>query len=544
MRTLFNWAIFVLIIGTLTIATGALAQRAADSPDIDKARAPIAHLSVTSKSIAFGVVKRVTTKSIKIKNTGTVDANVIVAAPAAPFSITDGAGTYSLTPGQVQSVSVQFAPSAAGKVEQPMAIQCTNCNTAVDDDIVIHLSGNARAPIAVPTPTAISPTVAPTPSPVATPTAAPTVTPTATPTPSTANALPLAVTAGPFGDGFNEPFAAVTICATGTSNCTTVNDVLIDTGSFGLRIFGSQLSGLGITPNPNGGSELGECAFFGSGSTWGSVSTVDVKIAGEPTMTIPIQVIDDIDAFAPAPRDCTQGTQLLSSPSEVNFNGLLGIGQVSNDVIFTDYFDCAGEDCSPLGSPPTTDIVVNPVASFPVDNNGVVVSLSSVPTNGQESAEGTLYFGIGTEANNQPGTVQTYLQNSNTASADYLDINTIYKGQTAGGFFDTGSDGYFFNDNSISQCDGWYCPLSTLSESATNESVGSSVSGSVSFEVGNANSLLNTDDTAFPDLAGTLDGGETYDGFDWGLPFFFGRTVYLGMVGSSSSLGVGPYTAY
>lgn len=58
----------------------------------------------------------------------------------------------------------------------------------------------------------------------------------------------------------------------------------------------------------------------------GRLSTVDVQMAGEPTITIPIQVMDDINAFAPAPRDCTQGSQLESSPSEVGFNGLLGVG--------------------------------------------------------------------------------------------------------------------------------------------------------------------------------------------------------------------------
>jgi hypothetical protein len=372
------------------------------------------------------------------------------------------------------------------------------------------------------------------------------VTPTATPSLSTANALPFSVTAGPF-EGVDQPLASVTICATGTSNCTTVNDVLIDTGSFGLRIFGSQITGLGITPNPDRGSEVGECAFFGSGSTWGSVSTVDVKFAGAPTTPMPIQVMDDINAFAPAPHDCTQGTQLMSSPSEAGFNGLLGVGQVSNDALFTDYFDCSGENCSLLESPPNRDIVLNPVSSFPVDDNGVVVSLPSIPATGQVTAEGTLYFGIGTESNNRPGKVKTYVQNSNRNSANYLDVDTVFNGKRAGGFFDTGSNGYFFNDSSIRYCasgSGFYCPTATRSEKATNKSVSGSVSGVVGFKVANADNLFDSNDAAFDDLGGTFDGGTTYDGFDWGLPFFFGRNVYLGISGTSSSLGSGPYIAY
>lgn len=524
MKKLATHAASVLVVGALTIATGALAQLASDSAAI-KAKASIAHLTVTPRSFGFGIAKEIETKSIKIKNTGTIDANVTVVAPSAPFSITAGGGSYSLAPDQVQLVSVQFAPTAAGLIKQEMAIQCGNCNRPADDIVVIHLSGNAKAPVATPTPSG----------------------PTPTPSPGgTSNALPFSIIAGPF-DAVDEPFASITICVAGTSNCTTVNDVIIDTGSFGLRIFGSQLSGLGISPNSNGSSGIGECAFFGSGSTWGGVSTVDVKMAGEPTITIPIQVMDDINAFAPAPRACTQGTQLMSSPGTAGLNGLLGVGQASNDLIFTDYFDCSAKNCSLLDNPPNADIVINPVSSLPIDNNGVVISLPSISASGAETATGTMYFGIGTQSNNQAaGSVKTYREISDSNSLDYLDVNTVYKGETAGGFFDTGSNGFFFNDSSIANCtdgSGFYCPATTLSKSATNESVSGAVSGAVSFNVSNADKL-SANDAAFDDLGGTFDGGNIYDGFDWGLPFFFGRTVYLGIDGTSSSLGAGPYTAY
>ncbi len=537
-RLLVRWA-FVVLIGTLTIATAARAQLDSDS-GAAKAKTPIAHLTV-AKSIGFGTVKAIETRSVNLKNTGTADANLTVTGPSqpSPFTLTAGAGSYSLSPGQVQVISVQFAPTAKETIRQDVTVDCSNCSPASNDDLIIRLSGSAKEPVATPTATGPTPTTTTTPTPTATPSPAP-----------GANALPFSVTAGPLEDT-NEPLATITVCATGTSHCATINDVLIDTGSFGLRVFGSQLAGLGISPNTNGGSEIGECAFFGSGSTWGGVSTVDVKIANEPTITIPIQVMDDINAFAPAPRDCTQGSQLESSPEETGFNGLLGVGGGSNDEIFTDYFNCSGENCSLLNDgPPSRDVVPNPVSSLPVDNNGVVVSLPAVGADGQGTVNGTLYFGIGTASDNQPGAVKVYGENSNLNSQDFLDINTVYNGVTAGGFFDTGSALYFFNDGSIKECsnasglEGLYCPADTLSKSATNKSVSGSVSGAVTFSVADAETLLNSNSAAFDNLAGTYDGGSKFDGFDWGLPFFFGRTVYLSIDGTSSPLGPGPYTAY
>jgi hypothetical protein len=37
---------------------------------------------------------------------------------------------------------------------------------------------------------------------------------------------------------------------------------------------------------------------------------------------------------------------------------------------------------------------------------------------------------------------------------------------------------------------------------------------------------------------------QSVPGFDWGLPFFFGRTVYTAIEGQSTPAGVGPYFAF
>jgi hypothetical protein len=63
-----------------------------------------------------------------------------------------------------------------------------------------------------------------------------------------------------------------------------------------------------------------------------------------------------------------------------------------------------------------------------------------------------------------------------------------------------------------------------------------SVSKVVSFQVGNVKNLAGA---AYGDLAGPNDSSIPNAGkiFDWGLPFFFGRTVYVGLEGTSSSIG-------
>jgi hypothetical protein len=68
-------------------------------------------------------------------------------------------------------------------------------------------------------------------------------------------------------------------------------------------------------------------------------------------------------------------------------------------------------------------------------------------------------------------------------------------------------------------------------------------STSVSFTMGDADALFNTDNSAFNNVCASSQGI-----FDWGLPFFFGRTVYVGLSGTSATINgstsTGPYWAF
>lgn len=346
------------------------------------------------------------------------------------------------------------------------------------------------------------------------------------------------------GSYVNKPCVSVTICTPGTSTCQTVSDILLDTGSYGLRIFSTALTGVSLTQvaSASGGS-LAECVQFGDGSAlWGPVMTADVVLGGESGVQMPIQVINA--GFGSPPQACRSAD---ASPTAAGFNGILGVGLFARDC-GTDcvnssnngmYYSCSGSGCTATAAELATQ-VPNPVALLPLDNNGVIVQLPTVATNGAASATGSLILGIGTRSNNVPSSVTTYPVNSSTA--EFL---TTYNGTAYDSFLDTGSNGLFFPATSlVSVCtvsgySDWFCPSVAKSLTAVNAGYGGSPFATISFTIGNAVTMFNSSYMVFPALGGTMSGG-----FDWGLPFFLGRSVYVGIAGTDSTLGTGPYWAY
>ena len=76
-------------------------------------------------------------------------------------------------------------------------------------------------------------------------------------------------------------------------------------------------------------------------------------------------------------------------------------------------------------------------------------------------------------------------------------------------------------------------------------SIGGS-NANVSFSVVNASSLVASD-FAFSNLAGPMPGlptDATVPGPDWGLPFYFGRTVFTAIESQNTPAGPGPYFAF
>jgi Protein of unknown function (DUF3443) len=358
------------------------------------------------------------------------------------------------------------------------------------------------------------------------------------------NVAAISVNSGPNGNSADAALVSVTVCVPSSSNCQTVPNILVDTGSAGLRILSSALT-ISLTQQTGASGPVAECLPFISGFTWGPVQTADIQIAGEKASGVPVQVISE--AVFPVPSGCRNNGTPMDTAQALGANGLLGVGLAAPDCgsACTQtgnanpglYYACPSSGCA-VTTEAVAQQVQNPVTMFATDNNGVIVELPAV-NSPMASLSGSLVFGIGTQSNNSLNGATVYTVDS------FGNFTTTYKGQSySNSFIDSGSNGYFFLDSSITgipDCTtaiGFYCPTSTQNLSATNQGT-NGASGTVNFSVANAETLFgNTSDSVFNDL-----GGPGQD-FDWGLPFFFGRNVYVAIEGASTPGGTGPYWAY
>jgi hypothetical protein len=372
-------------------------------------------------------------------------------------------------------------------------------------------------------------------------------------TPTGANVANIVVDAGPTSTSpdVNTLFTTVTVCVPGsTTNCQTIEHIQVDTASYGLRILAPVLKlSLPVQATASGGSLL-ECTQFVDGYSWGPVALADVQISGESASSVPVQVIGDPN-FTTVPTNCSSTGPAEDTVAAFGANGILGIGVFAQDcgagcettVDNGSYYACTSTLCQA-----TTVLlasqVQNPVTLFATDNNGVVIQLPTVAAQGAATVQGFLIFGIDTQTNNKSGN-QTVLTVDGGG-----DFTTVFNNQPplTQSFLDTGSNGLYFNDTGLTQCTQsnftmFYCPASPQTLSAVLKGQ-NAVSATVDFTVDDAETLGANEPSfvAFPTLAGTYP--TTTDAFDWGLPFYYGRTVYTAIENSTTAVGTGPYVAF
>ena len=365
------------------------------------------------------------------------------------------------------------------------------------------------------------------------------------------NSITIVVDGGPDSNNgtLNIPYVSVTVCRPGTTVCQTIDHIMLDTGSYGLRLLAPLASGLALPAvKTASGADAGACGKFISGYTWGAVRQADVKLADEVAAGISIQLVDDSgSSYASTPSSCSSAGNNIGSVAALGANGILGVGLFRQDcgsacaksAVSGSYYACSSSGCVASAMPLATQIS-NPVASFAADNNGVLVVLPSVGAGGLTSVSGSLVFGVNTQANNTISGETLYKTNSSG------DFSTSYKGKAyRSSFIDSGSNGYFFSDSTINVCSGgdFYCPASTLNLSATNSASDGSASGTVDFSVVNLDRLPQSISAA--QVGGTSSDATSQNTvFDWGLPFFYGRRVFVVLEGNTINGHAAPLWAY
>src|SRR5262249_34918431 len=106
---------------------------------------------------------------------------------------------------------------------------------------------------------------------------------------------------------------------------------------------------------------------------------------------------------------------------------------------------------------PLASQATNPVARFAKDNNGVILQLPAISTNGAASVSGSMIFGIGTQTNNTQTAPVISLPVFDQANGQSAGSFTVAFGGTSfiNGFLDSGSSLVFANLNVPT------CPSST-----------------------------------------------------------------------------------
>ncbi|HMT02165.1 MAG TPA: DUF3443 family protein [Burkholderiales bacterium] len=337
----------------------------------------------------------------------------------------------------------------------------------------------------------------------------------------------------------NAPCVSVSICQPGTTNCQVINNIAIDSGSFGLRVFGSLIPSNILNNLPyltSGSNTVAECVTYGDGSAnWGPIQFADVNLGGITASSIPIQIINSNYQGA------SKCTGAATSPNDFMLNGILGVGTLTTDQNFSPYYSCTSSNCN-LTIP--SQYVQNPITALGTNyNNGITFHFGSIPNSGAYNANGYAIFGVGNNVDNTPSsTVSVFKINTSNGS---LNVNSTFQGQNNSSFLDTGSQYLFFSNSTfLPLCSNslFFCPTAGqfVSETATMSDInGFSSSGIINFSIGNTTWLLNSSNTAFATVAYTTN--STGNIIGWGMPFFYGRTVYMVFAGNSITVNNNTY---
>jgi hypothetical protein len=367
--------------------------------------------------------------------------------------------------------------------------------------------------------------------------------------------------------GINMLTASITLCVPGAKSpvqCTTVDHMLVDTGSTGVRVMASAIKNINpllltqagalddkvytasgaIDTSKSGAWPIAECMPFASGYTWGSVKRADVTLGTRTASNLPIQVIGD-GAFN-TPMDCiNQGGASLNTAAALGANGILGISNFTADskdalsvALPGNYYYCTSANQCISTRMSAAKEVTNPISAFAADNNGTVIRLPAVGATGKSGITGQLIFGVNSQANNALPVNPTI-----TFLDAYGNFATQYKGTVFNrAAIDSGTNSYAFPDSTIATSNGWYVPSSALSLEATMEATdGSNAPLKMFIPIDNAVNLTASGNSAYNNVGSYFSSGHM---FLWGLPFFYGRDIYTVIGNVKIGNKTGPFVAF
>jgi hypothetical protein len=343
------------------------------------------------------------------------------------------------------------------------------------------------------------------------------------------NVIPVNVTLGLSDEGVffpNQSFVSVVVCEVNTSNCVTIDKVLVDTGSFGLRLFDSAISSLRLNSSIYQGNGVYQCAVFASGYTSGRVALVDLKLGALKATDLPIQIIDSQPKTVP--RNCTQsGVKALTRPNQLGSNGVLGVGPLAYDgePLKVYYYFLSGGQAVNISSLPNQWRLPQPVSKMNRHNNGLILTYPLADSMGALGLTGQMIFGLNTASNNSTSGA-TFFTTSNAGR-----IKVAFDGQSYDGMIDSGANHNVFTKRSFPTCGAsdFFCPPTPQSVNVSVSSYSGIPSKLVSIQVADYTTYGGS--AVQPGLAGYA--ADNYE-FILGLPFMYGRQTYIAIQGQTT----------
>lgn len=345
-------------------------------------------------------------------------------------------------------------------------------------------------------------------------------------------------------------YTTIRVCSPGSiTNCLSIDHVLLDTGSTGLRIINSNaIDALRLPRMLYNESLVNECTSFPRGYVWGSINYADVYWAHEIAPKITLQII--ANTTAPVPSSCLDFSppNPIHTVSELRANAIMGIGNMvydkESDVLGIEssgagYYSCSNNSCSHINIPDTSQ-VSNIIAQFKdkTVTNGYLIQLPEVLESYTDILKGQIVFGLNTKSNNQ---ISTQAKIFRAMPLGY--ITTIYANQVKFGLFDSGTNSIKVTSNTdpvIPVIHGELFPSTPIMLTAQ---LADFAFAEPFYNLSDVNFMLISNQQVKPVLpyVGTYGG---FSEFLWGIPFFIGKNVYFGINKATVNNESTPFVGY